>query len=404
MVFNFLTLDDVEVKGKTVFLRVDINSPLDPKTKRILDDSRIKAIEATLRDLKEAKVVLGAHQSRPGKYDFTNLEAHARVLQMYTTSKVSFVDDIDGIKAQEAIKTLQLGEILVLNNLRMHKDENLDAPPAELAKTEMVKNLAPYFDLTVNDAFAAAHRGSASLTAFGEVMPLIAGRLMEKELNALNKVLYEPVRPCVYLLGGAKVDDRIPVIKRVLRDGIADHILIGGLIRENFHMAQGLAVERYEKLKPEEKKLVDEAGEILRKYEGAIELPNDVAIDLNNERVEIMMEQITDETNIYDIGLNTIAHFSKRIQSAGTVVAEGPLGMFERRGFDVGTKELLRAMADSNAYTVVGGGHMGGLASMMGIDDRMKHVSTGGGAMLSLLSGEDLPVIDAIVKAKTKRI
>jgi phosphoglycerate kinase len=404
MVFNFLTLDDVEVKGKTVFLRVDINSPLDPKTKRILDDSRIKAIEATLRDLKEAKVVLGAHQSRPGKYDFTNLEAHARVLQMYTTSKVSFVDDIDGIKAQEAIKTLQLGEILVLNNLRMHKDENLDAPPAELAKTEMVKNLAPYFDLTVNDAFAAAHRGSASLTAFGEVMPLIAGRLMEKELNALNKVLYEPVRPCVYLLGGAKVDDRIPVIKRVLRDGIADHILIGGLIRENFHMAQGLAVERYEKLKPEEKKLVDEAGEILRKYEGAIELPNDVALDLNNERVEIMMEQITDETNIYDIGLNTIAHFSKRIQSAGTVVAEGPLGMFERRGFDVGTKELLRAMADSNAYTVVGGGHMGGLASMMGIDDRMKHVSTGGGAMLSLLSGEDLPVIDAIVKAKTKRI
>jgi phosphoglycerate kinase len=404
MVFNFLTLDDVEVKGKTVFLRVDINSPLDPKTKRILDDSRIKAIEATLRDLKEAKVVLGAHQSRPGKYDFTNLEAHARVLQMYTPSKVSFVDDIDGIKAQEAIKTLQLGEILVLNNLRMHKDENLDAPPAELAKTEMVKNLAPYFDLTVNDAFAAAHRGSASLTAFGEVMPLIAGRLMEKELNALNKVLYEPVRPCVYLLGGAKVDDRIPVIKRVLRDGIADHILIGGLIRENFHMAQGLAVERYEKLKPEEKKLVDEAGEILRKYEGAIELPNDVALDLNNERVEIMMEQITDETNIYDIGLNTIAHFSKRIQSAGTVVAEGPLGMFERRGFDVGTKELLRAMADSNAYTVVGGGHMGGLASMMGIDDRMKHVSTGGGAMLSLLSGEDLPVIDAIVKAKTKRI
>jgi phosphoglycerate kinase len=404
MVFNFLTLDDVEVKGKTVFLRVDINSPLDPKTKRILDDSRIKAIEPTLQDLNQAKVVLGAHQSRPGKYDFTNLEAHARVLQMYTTSKVSFVEDIDGVKAQEAIKTLQSGEILVLNNLRMHKDENLDAPPTELAKTEMVKKLAPYFDLTVNDAFAAAHRGSASLTAFGELMPLIAGRLMEKELNALNKVLYEPVRPCVYLLGGAKVDDRIPVIKRVLKDGIADHILIGGLIRENFHMAQGLAPERYEKLKPEEKKLVDEAGEILQQYEGAIELPNDVALDINNERVEIMMEQITDETNIYDIGLNTIAHFSKRISYAGTVVAEGPLGMFERRGFDVGTKELLRAMADSNAYTVVGGGHMGGLASMMGIDDRMKHVSTGGGAMLSLLSGEELPVIDAIVKAKTKRI
>ena len=274
--------------------------------------------------------------------------------------------------------------------------------PAELAKTEMVQKLAPYFDLTVNDAFAAAHRGSASLTAFGELMPLVAGRLMEKELGALNKILYNPPRPCVYLLGGAKVDDRIPVIKRVLKDGIAERILIGGLIRDSFYMAQGNAKERYNALKPDEKKMVNEAGEILKKYDGAIELPNDVALDVNGERVELLIEQITDETNIYDIGLNTIAAFSKQIKEAGTVVAEGPLGMFERRGFDVGTKELLFAMARSDAYTVVGGGHMGGLSSMLGIDDKMKHISTGGGAMLSLLSGDVLPVIDAIVKAKQK--
>jgi phosphoglycerate kinase len=402
MVFDFLTLDDVDVAGKTVFLRVDINSPLDPKSKRILDDARIRATEATLRGLREAKVVLAAHQSRPGKYDFTNLEAHARVLQMYAPGRVSFVEDIDGPKAQAAIKALKPGEILVLNNVRMHKDENINAPPEELAKTGMVQNLAPLFDLSVNDAFAAAHRGSASLTAFGELMPLVAGRLMEKELNALNRLLYEPARPCVYLLGGAKVDDRIPVIRRVLADNIADHILIGGLIRDSFYMSQGNQRERYNALKPEDRKIVDEAGEILRGHQDAIELPVDVALDINNERVELMIDQITDETNIYDIGLNTIAKFSKIIKEAGTVVAEGPLGMFERRGFDIGTKELLRAMADSEAYTVVGGGHMGGMASMLGIDDRMKHVSTGGGAMLSLLSGEELPVIDAIVKAKRR--
>ncbi len=400
--FDFLTLNDVDVKGKRVFLRVDINSPLDPATKRILDDARIKATETTLKDLKEAKVVLGAHQSRPGKYDFTNLEAHTRVLQMYHNGRVTFVEDIDGPKALEAIKLVKPGEVLVLNNLRMHKDENLEAPPEKLAETELVKTLAPCFDLCVNDAFAAAHRGSASLTAFGEVMPMVAGRLMEKELTALNKVLYNPVPPIVYLLGGAKVDDRIPVINRVLKDKIADHILIGGLIGESFHMAEGQMPDRINTITDEDKKLVAEAGEILKKYRKYIELPIDVALDTKGGRIEVLTNQITDETNIYDIGLNTVAKFSKFIREAGTVVAEGPLGMFERRGFDVGTKELLRVMAEASGYTVVGGGHLGGLASMLGIDDKMKHVSTGGGAMLSLLAGEQLPVVEAMAKAKKR--
>ncbi len=400
--FDFLTLNDVDVKGKRVFLRVDINSPLDPASKRILDDARIRATEASLRDLREAKVVLGAHQSRPGKYDFTNLEAHTRVLQMYHNGGVRFVEDIDGPKALEAIKALKTGEVLVLNNLRMHKDENLDAPPEKLAETGLVKTLAPCFDLCVNDAFAAAHRGSASLTAFGEVMPMVAGRLMEKELTALNKVIYNPARPTVYLLGGAKVDDRIPVINRVLKDKIADHILIGGLIRDSFYMAEGGSPERFSTLKEEDKKLVTQAGEILKKYKKNIELPIDVALDTKGGRIEVLTGQITDETNIYDIGLNTVAKFSKFIREAGTVVAEGPLGMFERRGFDVGTKELLRVMSEANGYTVVGGGHLGGLASMLGIDGSMKHVSTGGGAMLSLLAGEELPVIEAMAKAKKR--
>jgi len=402
MVFDFLTLDDIDVEGKTVFLRVDINSPLDPGSKRILNGSRIQATVDTLRALEGARVVLGAHQSRPGKYDFTSLELHARVLQMYLNGRVKFVDDIIGQRARSAIEALRPGEVLVLNNLRMLDEENRIMSPEELAKTELVKTLSPYFDLVVNDAFAAAHRSQASLIGFGEVLPMVAGRLMQRELEALNRVLDNPERPSVFVLGGAKVEDRFPVIRRVLRDGIADGILVGGLITDFFQMARGHMSKRLERLREEERGLVEEAGELLEKYGDLIELPVDMALDVKGERIEVYVERLTDETNIYDIGLNTIARFCDRVKRAGTVVAEGPLGMFERRGFDIGTKELLRAMAECSGFTVVGGGHLGGMASMMDVDSRMSHVSTGGGAMLTLLAGGKMPVIEALERAKKR--
>ncbi|MFQ6054054.1 MAG: phosphoglycerate kinase, partial [Candidatus Bathyarchaeia archaeon] len=389
MVFDFLTLDDVDVTGKTVFLRVDINSPLDPSSKRILDARRIRAILDTLRDLGDARVVLGAHQSRPGKYDFTSLELHARVLQMYhNNGHIIFVDDILGPRAQEAIRALRTGEVLVLDNLRLLKEENVQRPPAELAETELVRTLAPYFDLVVNDAFPAAHRSQPSLIGFGEVLPMVAGRLMERELDALTRVLEDPDRPCIFVLGGAKVEDRIPVMRRVLHDGIADRVLVGGLIHPLFHMAHGDMSKRLELLSEEERARAEEAADLLDRYGDLIELPVDVALDVKGARVEVHVDRLTDETNMYDIGLNTIAKFCDEIKRAGTVVAEGPLGMFERRGFETGTKELLRAMAYCPGFTVVGGGHLGGIASMMDIDHMMNHVSTGGGAMLTLLAGE----------------
>lgn len=402
MVYDFLTLDDVEVAGKTVFLRVDLNSPLDPKNKRILDASRIKAITPTVKDLKEAKVVIGAHQSRPGKYDFSSLEMHVKVLSMYLENRVKYTEDIIGAEAQQAIKDLKPGEVLVLNNVRMLEEENVKAPAAELANTQFVKTLSPLIDIFVNDAFAAAHRSQASLVGLSNTTVMVAGRLMEKELNALNMVLNDPPRPSVYLLGGAKVEDRIPVIRRVLSDGIADTVLIGGLIRDSFHMAQGGMTKHYMELDEDERKLVEEASKLLEEYPEKIKLPIDIALDVKGERVEILANKITDETNIYDIGLNTIAHFSEKITKAGTVVAEGPLGMFERKGFDIGTKELLRCMARCGGYTVVGGGHMGGMASMLGIKDQMSHVSTGGGAMLSMLAGQTLPVVKALEDSKRR--
>jgi len=400
--FDFLTLDDVDIAGKTVFLRVDINSPLDPVSKRILDATRIKATIGTLRDLGEARVVMGAHQSRPGKYDFTSLELHTRVLQMYMNSRVKFVGDILGEKATSSIETLEPGEVLVLDNLRTLEEENRQGSPDELVHSEMVETLSPYFDLVVNDAFAAGHRSQPSLVGFGEVLPMVAGRLMERELGAIDQVVGDPDRPCIFVLGGVKVEDRIPVMRRVLRDGIADRILVGGLVRDTFHFAERGPQEKLAALNEVERGLVEEAKELMDQYPEVIDLPLDVALGTKGGRIEVRVDSLTDERNIYDIGLNTIASWCAEIRKAGTVVAEGPLGMFERRLFDTGTKELLRAMADCNGYTLVGGGHLGGMASMMDVDRAMSHVSTGGGAMLALLAGESMPVVEALERAKRR--
>jgi len=402
MVYDFLTLDDVDLTGKTVFLRADINSPLDPNSKRILDATRIQAVIPTVRSLKDTKLIIGAHQSRPGKYDFTSLESHSKVLQMYLERPVKYTNDIVGEEAQKEIKALKKCDVLVLNNVRMMEEENKKAPVEELRDTELVQTLSKYVDYFVNDAFAAAHRSQASLVGLSNVVPMLAGRLMEQELRALNRVLDKPERPSVYLLGGAKVDDRIPVIDRVLRDDIADKILIGGLVADSFQMARGKMKKRYEELNEEELKQVDVCKNILDKYPNQIQLPMDVALDVKGERVEVFIDRITEEKNIYDIGLNTIAQYCSTIEKSETVVAEGPLGMFERRGFDIGTKELLRCMARCKGFTVVGGGHMGAMASMLGINDQMSHVSTGGGAMLSMLAGEILPVVAALEASKQR--
>ncbi len=402
MLYDFLTLDDLDVSGKTVFLRADINSPLDPASKRILDATRIEAITPTIRSLSEAKLIIGAHQSRPGKYDFTSLESHSKVLQMYLEKPVKYTDDIIGEEAQELFRNLKDGEVLLLNNVRMREEENVIAPVEELQSTEFVKTMSQYVDIFVNDAFPAAHRSQASLVGLSLKCPMAAGRLMERELTAINRVISDPKRPSVYLLGGAKVEDRIPVINRVLQDEIADIILIGGLVADSFQMAKGYMGIRYRELDETGKEEVEVCRGILEQYPGKIILPMDVALDVLGERVEVFIGSITEEKNIYDIGLNTIAQFTSIINKAGTVVAEGPLGMFERRGFDIGTKELLRSMANCNGYTVVGGGHMGGMASMLGIWDEMSHVSTGGGAMLSMLAGETLPVVIALEKSKQR--
>jgi phosphoglycerate kinase len=397
---KFLRLDDFDLEDKTIFLRVDINIPLDPSTLQILDDTRIKEIGPTLADLRSSKVVVGSHQSRPGRIDFTSLEPHARRLQRYCSQTVKYSEDVFGPQARQAIKELRKGEILMLDNLRFCAEENMDCTPEIAAKTHMVKRLAPMFDLFVNDAFGTAHRSQPSLIGFAEVLPTAAGRLMERELDALNTVLVKSERPSVFILGGAKVEDKLPVIEHVLRSGKADKMLLGGVPAKAFLMAKGLKLgpKNEEEMKGLEEP-VEKAKTVLKDYPNHIDLPIDLAILQKEKRNEISIEELPAEGAILDIGHRTADHFADVIRKAKTVVANGPLGVFEKNGFDYGTRKVLEAVSECDGYTVIGGGHLTGLTSIMGIENQVSHLSTAGGAMLSLLAGEKLPVVDALERA-----
>ena len=390
----------METRDKRVFLRVDINVPLDPSTHQILDDSRIKAISKTLSELDEARVVLGSHQSRPGKDDFTSLEPHASLLAQYCSQQIKFVDDVIGPHALLKITKIQPGEILVLDNLRFCAEENIDDKREKLVKTHFVRRLAPLFDLYVDDAFATAHRSQPSIVGLPEVLPSAAGRLMEKELDAVSTLLEEPKRPCVYALGGSKVEDKIPVIENILSRGKADKVLLGGVPAKLFLRAGEVKTRINDEEIHDFSQFLDRAKKLTQKYKDHIEVPLDLAYEDNQgKRVDQPVNLPRLEEEALDIGSKTLEKYSKIVRGAATIVANGPLGVFERNGFDKGTKELLESMAESNGYTVIGGGHLVGLASIQGIEEKFSHVSTAGGAMLSLLSGETLPGVDALVRA-----
>jgi phosphoglycerate kinase len=397
---KFLTLDDVETSNKRIFLRVDINVPIDPSTHLILDDTRIKAVSETLARLEDARVILGSHQSRPGKDDFTNLQPHAEALADCCNQQVMFVEDVIGPHARQRIAKVEPGQVLVLDNLRFCAEENIDDKPEKLLKTHFVKQLSPLFDLNINDAFATAHRSQPSIVGLTDALPSAAGRLMEKELKAVSGLLVEPRRPSVYVLGGAKVEDKIPVIEHILTRDKADKILLGGVPAKLFLKAMDKKISADdEKEMTELQTQIKNAKSILTKYKDKIEVPVDLAYaDARGKRSDRSIDAPLRESAL-DIGTKTIENYSRILQGAATIVANGPLGVFERDGFDLGTRQVLEAMAKSNSHTVIGGGHLVGLASILGIDERFKHVSTAGGAMLSLLSGQSLPGVDALVRA-----
>ena len=397
---QYLTLDDFDVRDKTVLLRLDINAPLDPTTNQILDDGRIRAAKPTLDALTEARVAILSHQSRPGRGDFTSLEQHAAVLQRACSQRVSFVEDVMGPSARAAVKDLRKGEVLVLDNVRFCAEEILEDKAEKLAKTNLVTRLAPLFGLYVNDAFAAAHRAQASLVGFPYVLPAAAGRLMESELAAINTLMTNPERPCTYVLGGAKVEDKVPVIENILSNKKADNVLVGGNVAKIFLKATDTKLgQRDEEALGDVTDEVLRANRILSKYRKHIVFPTDFGTKRDGKRTDVAMSKLPREGSALDIGPKTVESFSKVIGRSKTVVASGPMGVFEEDGFETGTKGVLEAMANGGAYTVIGGGHLAGYAGILGIADRLSHVSTAGGAMLSMLAGDELPAISALAAA-----
>ncbi len=390
---NKKTLKDIDVKGKKVLVRVDFNVPLNNK-KEVTDDTRIVAALPTINYLvdKKSKIILCSHLGRPGgefneKY---SLEPVAEKLKKLVKCKVSFAKDVIGESAREAIEELKEGEIVLLENLRFHKEEKKNDPV-------FAKQLASFAEVYVNDAFGAAHRAHASTAGVAEYLPAVAGFLIEKELEVLGGALEKPARPFISILGGAKVSDKIGVIDNLI--GKVDSILLGGGMAYTFLKAKGYEIGT---------SLVDEerielaAGLMKKAKEKGVDifLPVDTVIadkyDAEAKNEVVRADHIPADWMGLDIGPSTRVLFTDKIRTAKTVIWNGPMGVFEMEAFSGGTKAISKAMAESEAITIIGGGDSAAAVKIFGYDGSIDHISTGGGASLEFLEGKVLPGIAAL--------
>jgi len=394
---KLLTLDDLDTKGKTVFLRVDMNCPIDPKTMEIIETSRIRESTESLRDLKGAKVVIASHQGRVGNKDYTGMERHAKVLEKILDRPIKYVEDVIGTEAQREIKKLQEGEILLLDNLRLCAEENYEFTPAEASKTIMVSRLSKLFDLCVLDSFPSSHRAHPSIVGFSHVLPSCAGRLVEREVRKLDEIMTVAKAPHVIVLGGSKVMDRLEAIKTLIQSGRADQVLLTGVIANVFMRAQDrikfpLDIKR-------EEEVISKAHLLIGEYPDVFSTPVDIAIERDGKRVEMDVREIDKGDRILDLGPKTVEHYMKSIRGAGTVFISGPPGFFENDNFKFGTESLLRGVADSFATTIVSGGHLTVALKRYGLTEKIHHISTAGGALVLYLTGVKLPMIQSLEEA-----
>jgi phosphoglycerate kinase len=410
LVPKLLTLDDVAVAGKTVLVRVDFNSPIDVKTKKILDETRIKTHgETTIKELVEkgAKVVVLAHQGRPGEPDFIPLEQHAEALSKVLGKRIKYTNGIFDEKVENAIRELKNGDVLVLENVRMFADEQKKGTPEEQAKTKMVERLAPLADLFVNDAFSAAHRAHVSIVGFTAVLPSVAGRIMERELKSLGRVLESPEKSCVFILGGAKGDDALEISKYVLDNGIADYVLTGGVVGHVFLVARGFDLGKLNMDFLKRKELlgfVPGIRELMQKYPDEIKVPLDIAVEVGGKRKEISVDELPTDYPISDIGAITVESYAKIIRSAKSIVVSGPMGVYENSEFIYGTKRIFGEVANSQGFSLAGGGHTVAALQEFGLSNKISYISTAGGALIEFLMGKKLPGVVALEKAATRKL
>jgi phosphoglycerate kinase len=404
---KYKCLDDFQLKNKVVLVRVDFNSEIDPQTKKVASDVRIKAhAESTLAELAEkgAKTVILAHQGRKSEPDYTPLKEHADVLQKILKYPVKYVDDVFGDKAKAAIKALNGGEILVLENVRSWDKETKNGTPEDHSKTELVQNLAPLSDIFVNDAFAAAHRGHVSMVGFTAVLPSAAGRIMERELKSLSKALEKPEKPSVYVMGGAKADDSLEISKYVLNNSIADYVIVGGVTSQLFLAAKGMDLGKKNMdflAKKELTGLIPGIKALMDQFSDKVVVPVDVAVEVEGKRKEIPVSDLPTDNSIFDIGSKTVENYSRIIGTAKSIVVSGPMGVYENKEFNYGTKRVFEAIANSKAFSLAGGGNTIASIQEYGLSKKIGYISTAGGALIEFLMGKKLPGVIALETATT---
>lgn len=404
-------LSEVEVEGKKVLLRLDINSPIDPKSKRIVNTNRIEKSLGTLKWLLErgARVAIIAHQGDTLDYqNLIELREHAELLSQKSGYRVRYIDDVCGPMAQSAIEALDEGEAVLLGNLRYLSEEIssfedvVKLTAEQMCSTWLVRSLAPLFDLYVNDAFAAAHRNAPSMVAFQELLPSAAGPLLFGEVSALDKVMRAPEHPAVFVLGGAKISDAFGMMEEVLSGGSADRILTCGVTGEVFLLAEGRRLGGKVETFLKDRKLegfIAQAKELLEKYPGKILKPEDLAYGRDGKRQEVLIDEADRDELYLDIGTQTIETYEKEIAQAGTIFVNGPAGAYEDELFSEGTRRLWQAIGKAEGYTVVGGGDSVTAAAKFTQAGEMDYICTAGGAMVRYLSGKRLPLIEALRKA-----
>ncbi len=389
------TILDIEVRGKRVLVRVDFNVPLDMKTGAITDDSRIRAALPTIRYLVDhkAKVILCSHLGRPGGRVVEELRMTpvAQRLSHLIDLPVSAVSDCIGVEVEKAIENLNDGEVLLLENLRFHPEEEANDP-------SFAQALAKLADIYVNDAFGSAHRAHASTVGVAKYLPAVVGFLMEKELEALSSILTNPEHPFGGLLGGAKVSDKIGLIQNILDK--VDLLLIGGGMAATFLKVQGYEVG-LSLVEADKQGLARQLIQATQKTEASLLLPVDVVVsDSISEQATgevVPISEILPNKYIVDIGPRTIALFSQQLRQCQTVFWNGPMGVYEVPQFAQGTRALVELLANLKATTIVGGGSTAEIVEEMNLTDKMAHVSTGGGASLRFLEGKSLPGVAVLL-------
>jgi phosphoglycerate kinase len=387
--FNKKSVSDMDVAGKRVLVRVDFNVPI--KDGEVGDDTRIKAALPTIQHLLKngAAVILCSHLGRPKgtpnpKYSLRPVAAH---LASLLEQPVVFAEDCVGPVAEAATEALKPGGVLLLENTRFHPEEEKNDP-------EMSRQLASLADIYINDAFGSAHRAHASTEGVATHLPSAAGLLLEKEIRYLGQAIGNPERPFIAILGGAKISDKIGVIRNLLTK--ADQVLIGGGMANTFFKAQGYPVG--DSLVEEE--ALETAREILEEGSNHLRLPVDIVIadqfEDSADRKVMGMGPVPEGWRIMDIGPETVQSYSKTVSGAGTVVWNGPMGVFEFPNFAEGTTGLAKAVAESEATTIVGGGDSVAAIQQAGLASQISHISTGGGASLEMLEGLVLPGVAAL--------